>query len=80
LPFLNHSEYLEDHRFLKRALQCLQWIRDLVLFEVKFRIQWLGKVGLLPAVVKKYANIVAQEYAGHINIWPAPKFYEYAFE
>jgi len=37
----------------------------------------LGTLGIIPAGVKRYINLITQQYQGNVTIVPVPSIYDY---
>jgi len=76
IPFMNHSE---QFRYSKKYIfiRLYEVIQGLVASELKHRINQLASIGVLPASIKRYINLITQEYSGNVTIWPVPTVKDY---
>lgn len=60
----------DRHPILTKAIGVLQHIKEMILAEIRHRLNQVNQLGIFPASIKKISNIISQTYVGSITIWP----------
>jgi len=76
VPFLNESE-VQRHTVRAFFSKIYEIFKDIIGSEIRFRVNQLTKLGILPRALTRYFNLITQEYGGHITIWPNPSLYDF---
>jgi TAG lipase/steryl ester hydrolase/phospholipase A2/LPA acyltransferase len=75
VPFMS-SNKINRRSMLGVLTKILEFMRDVVVGEIKHRFNQLVQFHLVPVNLKKWVNLVTQNYHGHLTIFPIVQWRE----